>query len=113
MLLLLANQLKAKEAISYEEGEKLFLLISSSIKSKVITIVDFSEVAFVTAPFLNAAFGQLHEVFTNEEIKKHLLIINIENGTKLLLDEVFLRSQEFITDPDSFTKTANSILYGI
>lgn len=113
MLLLLFNYLKTKEAISYEDGEKLFLTISDSIKAGISIVVDFSEVSFVTATFLNAAFGQLVEIFTEKEIKGRLRIINMDDGTKLLLDEVLLRSKEYYSDPESFTETANNILYGI
>lgn len=113
MLLLLFNYLKAKEAISYEDGERLFHEISSSIKSGRITIVDFSGVSLVTATFLNAAFGKLLEVFTENEIKGRLDFINTDDGTKLLIEEVLLRSKEYYSDPEAFTQTTNDIMYGI
>ena len=113
MLLLLFDYFKAKEAISYEDGEKLFLTLSSSIKSGNYIVVDFSEVTFVTATFLNAAFGKLLEIFSEAEIEGHVRIINMDDGTKLLLDEVLLRSKDYYSDPESFTETVNNILYGI
>lgn len=113
MLLLLFNYLKAKEAISYEDGEKLYHEISSSIKSGNITIVDFSEVTLVTATFLGAAFGKLFEIFSEKEIKDQLDFINTDDGTKLLIDEVLLRSKEYYSDPESFSQTTNDIIYGI
>lgn len=113
MLLLIANELKAKEAISFEDGEELFQLMSSSIKSKVYTDVDFSEITFSTSPFLYAAFGQLHEAFATDVINKYIHIININDGTKLIYDEVLSKSRDYGSDPEFFTQTANSIIYGI
>ncbi|MBN1181134.1 MAG: STAS-like domain-containing protein [Bacteroidales bacterium] len=113
LLLLLSNYIKAKEAISFEDGNRLYRKIYSVIKSKKIIRVDFSEIDFVTAPFLNAAFGQLYEHFTESEINDHLIITNLNESAKQLLDDVVLRAKEFYSNPGSFNEIANNIIYGV
>jgi hypothetical protein len=113
LLLLLLNYIKATEAITFEDGDTLFRLVSDVIKSKRNIVIDFSEITFVTTPFLNAAFGQLHEHFTEDEINSHLKIVKLNESTQLLLDEVHLKSKEFYSNPESFTEIVDNIIYGI
>lgn len=113
ILLLLLDIIKADEAISFADGNKLFRIIKDAIKSKQNITVDFSEVTFVTVPFLNAAFGQLFKYFKEDEINNHLKIINLKDDTKLLLEEVIERYKEFYKDPESFTEIVNDMIYGI
>ncbi|MZQ48613.1 MAG: DUF4325 domain-containing protein [Bacteroidales bacterium] len=113
LLLLLLDIIKAHEAISFADGKKLFRIIKDGINSKRKITVDFSEVTFVTVPFLNAAFGQLFKYFKEDEINNHLIIINLKDDTKQLLEEVIERSKEYYNDPESFTEIVNDIIYGI
>lgn len=113
ILLLLLDIIKSDEAISFADGNKLFRIIKGAIKSKQNITVDFSEVTFVTVPFLNAAFGQLFKYFKEDEINNHLKIINLKDDTKLLLEEVIERYKEYYNDPESFTEIVNDMIYGI
>lgn len=59
---------------SYEDGEKIYRLISPAMKRGERVVVSFAGVASVPSAFINAALIRLLEEFSYEDIKSHLVI---------------------------------------
>lgn len=71
------------QASSYEDGQIIFDLISPSLRSGEVVNISFEGIQAVPSSFINAAFVQLLEISTFEQIKESLRIIQ---STKFIND---------------------------
>ncbi|WP_373321463.1 STAS-like domain-containing protein [Vogesella indigofera] len=67
---------RVKTAYTYEDGEKIFRIISKHIKNDETVQLSFSGIDGIPSSFANGCFVKLLEDFSLEKIKSLLLITN-------------------------------------
>ena len=108
--LLLKDILKHDTAITYEDGEKVYGLISQAFIEKKKVILDFQDITLVIPAFLHAAIGELYKDFDSDFLNRHLTFINIEETNKALLDMTMELAQEYFSNPEAFERAVKNTL---
>ena len=104
------EQVGGNAAISVDDGNKVFNLISKSINENLKVILDFNNIKLMTSPFLNAAIGQLYGVFSDDIVKNHLNIINLSDIHIETFKRVVDRAREYFKDKKPFDDIANEMI---
>lgn len=112
LLLLIQEIIKENNAITFEDGNILFERISEVIKYKGKVELDFSQITSISATFLSASVGQLHEHFSDDAISRSLTITNLKDDYKDLLSNVIMRSKVYKQDSESFEDIVENVIYG-
>ena len=102
--LLLKDILQHDKAITYEDGEKVYALISQAFIEEKKVILDFQGITLVIPAFLHAAIGELYKDFDSDFLNNHLILKNIEGTNKVLLDMVIKYTKQYIADPETFER---------
>ena len=108
--LLLKDILKHDTAITYEDGEKVYGLISQAFIEKKKVILDFQDITLMIPAFLHAAIGELYKDFDSDFLNRHLTFINIEETNKALLDMTMELAQEYFSNPEAFERAVKNTL---
>ena len=108
--LLLKDILQHDTAITYEDGEKVYALISQAFIEKKKVILDFQDITLVIPAFLHAAIGELYKDFDSDFLNRHLTFINIEETNKALLDMTMEFAQEYFSNPEAFERAVKNTL---
>ena len=106
--LLLKDILQHDKAITYEDGEKVYALISQALTQEKKVILDFQGITIVIPAFLHASVGELYTDFDSDFLNNHLLLKNIEGTNKVLLDMVIKYTKQYIADPEAFERAIKS-----
>ena len=102
--LFLKDILQHDKAITYEDGEKVYALISQALTQEKKVILDFQGITIVIPAFLHAAIGELYKDFDGDFLNNHLILKNIEGTNKVLLDMVIKYTKQYIADPETFER---------
>ena len=108
--LLLKDILQHDKAITYEDGEKVYVLISQALTKEKKVILDFQGITLVIPAFLHAAIGELYKDFNSDFLNSHLTFINIEETNKALLDMTMELAQEYFSNPEVFERAIKNTL---
>ena len=108
--LLVKNILQHDTAITYEDGEKVYALISQALTQEKKVILDFQGITLVIPAFLHAAIGELYKDFDSDFLNRHLTFINIEETNKALLDMTMELAQEYFSNPEAFERAVKNTL---
>ena len=106
--LLVKNILQHDTAITYEDGEKVYALISQALTQEKKVILDFQGITIVIPAFLHASVGELYKDFDSDFLNNHLILKNIEGTNKVLLDMVIKYTKQYIADPEAFERAIKS-----
>ncbi|GGH58438.1 transcriptional regulator [Filimonas zeae] len=98
----IGDVLHSSFAVSTEQGEMIFKLISNYFTQDNQVAVDFTNVDLIVSTFLNAAIGQLYGEYTTDYIQKHLTIENMSNEDLQVLKLVTDRAKEYFKDKRGF-----------
>lgn len=91
-------------AVSSEDGEMLYKIISRALKNKGKVVLDFNNIELITSTFLNAAVGQLYGAFEQPFLREHLTVENMEEDDLMLLKKVVDRAKEYFRDREAVEK---------
>ena len=108
--LLIKDILQHDTAITYEDGEKVYVLISQAFIEKKKVILDFQGITLVIPTFLHAAISELYKDFDSDFLNNHLTFINIEETNKALLDMTMELAQEYFSNPEAFERAVKNTL---
>ena len=108
--LLVKDILQHDKAITYEDGEKVYALISQALTKEKKVILDFQDITLVIPAFLHAAIGELYKDFDSDFLNNHLTFINIEETNKALLDMTMELAQEYFSNPEAFERAVKNTL---
>ena len=108
--LLLKDILQHDTAITYEDGEKVYALISQALTEEKKVILDFQGITLVIPAFLHAAIGELYKDFDSDFLNNHLTFINIEETNKALLDMTMELAQEYFSNLEVFERAIKTTL---
>ncbi|XLX41864.1 STAS-like domain-containing protein [Ectopseudomonas mendocina] len=99
-------ELTGKNAISMQNGEKLYAALHKKLESGESIIVNFEGVALFASPFFNASIGLLLKDIPIENLQKQLSIINLSDVGRDLLNHVISNALIFHKNTD---KVSNAI----
>jgi hypothetical protein len=95
------EQVGGNAAISVDDGNKVYNLISKSINENLKVILDFNNINLMTSPFLNAAIGQLYGVYDDGKIKNNLSIVNLSDIHIDTFKRVVDRARDYFKNKES------------
>ena len=78
----------AEDAISSDDGQKLYKKLDELLKAEKKAVVDFKNIDLIVSSFLNSAFGRLVKDFDKKTIEKLIRVDNLSKEDKDLLDRV-------------------------
>ncbi|MBN1279563.1 MAG: STAS-like domain-containing protein [Chlorobium sp.] len=99
-----ADMLDNDLCISSEDGQTLFEAISSLIGENKQVIVSFEGVSMLISLFLNAAIGQLYGQFTENEVRRHLVVEGLAADDMELLRGVVENAKKYYSRPMEYDK---------
>ena len=90
--------IKSEFAVSPEDGDLIYNLISKNIKNEDLICIDFDGVDITTTAFLNNAIGTLYKEFNTDILNKFITMNNISDSDLALVKKVIDRAKLTFTD---------------
>lgn len=100
-------ELTGKNAISMQNGEKLYFALHAKLVSGNSVEIDFESVELFASPFFNASIGLLLKDIPIEKLQKQLAITNLSDVGRDLLNHVISNAIAFYKDGDKFSQAIN------
>ena len=96
--------------VASEDGQRVYREIAARLEKKERVILSFAGVDRLTTAFLNAAIGQLYNEFTEDVIRRLLMVSDLDAVSSDLLRRVVVRAKEFFKDPARINFARKNIL---
>lgn len=96
----IVDLISSEFAVSPEDGDIIFNIISNKINEKEHIILDFAEIDIMTTAFLNNAIGKLYNIYTKEQLNKYIRMNNISKTDLNLVKKVIERAKIKFTDEE-------------
>lgn len=96
--------------VASSDGQKVYERMAAALKADKEISISFQNVTALTAAFLNSAIGQLYGVFSEEEIRSHLKVEDIEQDDLALLKRVVDNAKLYFKDPKRYNKAIQEVL---
>jgi len=93
-----------------EDGQKIYQLIQSALNAGNVVQLSFKSVEDLTTAFLNAAVGQLYSEFSEQQIKAHMMVVDVGQDDLVLLRRVVDRAKDFFKNPDRYNVATSEML---
>jgi len=101
--------LVGEACITIEDGEIVYDLIHRELKTGRPVELDFAGVTVFAAPFFNAAFGQLLEDLTSDDLNQLLKVVNLIPLGMEAIKLVIKDSAQYYGDP-AFRKAVDEVI---
>jgi len=95
--------------IIQQDGQKIYEMIYEPLTKGISVTLDFREVTQFASPFFNFAIGQLLRDIKQEDLRKFLKIINLNNVGQHVVERVIENANEYQTDTN-YQKIVEDIL---
>lgn len=114
MQIIITKIINTNFAVTTEDGNSIFQLLSSNFNVGKNIVLDFEGINLMTTAFLNAAIGQLYSnnSYSSDFLNKNLELINVQDTDKHLFPMVVKRAKEYFENKESFEKNSNDAIYG-
>ncbi len=96
--------------VASDDGQKVYERVALALKEGRDVTLSFLNVTGLTSAFLNAAIGQLYGVFSEEHIRAHLQVHDIQPDDLLLLKRVVATAKSYFKDPERFRRVTQAVL---
>ena len=96
--------------VASSDGQKVYERVAAALKAEKEISISFHNVTALTAAFLNSAIGQLYGVFSEEEIRSHLKVEDIEQDDLALLKRVVDNAKLYFKDPKRFNRAIVEVI---
>lgn len=106
----IAIVIDSPSALTQEQGEKVFLIISDSIQRKENITLDFGNVESMISPFLNTAIGKLYGLFTEETISTYLHLKNFPRSKQSTLKIVIENAKRYYSNKEKYASTVKDVI---
>ena len=90
--------------VASSDGQKICDLLTPALKTDGSITLSFRNVTALTAAFLNAAIGQLYGMFSEEQIRSRLKIVDAAPDDLALLNRVVESAKLYFKDPERFNR---------
>lgn len=106
----LVQFLNNTDAVSIEDGEKLFEEIKSLISDNTVCILDFTGIESCITRFLNPAIGQLLGSFNRTTLNNYVKFTNLKDSFVDKLKAVISNASNFYSNKESYNKIVEEVL---
>ena len=96
--------------VASSDGQKICDLLTAALKVDRGIALSFRNVTALTAAFLNAAIGQLYGIFSEEQIRSRLKVVDVEPDDLALLKRVVETAKLYFKDPQRFDQVVRETL---
>lgn len=96
----IVDVISSEFAVSPEDGDIIFNIISNRINEKESIVLDFDGIDIMTTAFLNNAIGKLYNIYTKEQLNKYISMNNISKTDLNLVKKVIKRAKIKFTDEE-------------
>lgn len=96
--------------VSADDGQLVYDQIAAAVRNNRSVELSFLNVSSLTPAFLNPAIGQLYSEFSDELIRKHLSVTDMENDDLALLRCVVETAKRYFKDPKRINIARQQIL---
>ncbi len=86
------------------DGPKICDHLTAALKADRSIALSFRNVSTLTAAFLNTAIGQLYGIFSEEQIRSRLKVVDVEPDDLALLNRVVETAKLYFKDPQRFDR---------
>lgn len=93
-----------------EDGQKVFELVSKSLKGNQNVLLSFLNVEMLTVAFINTAIGQLYKSFSEDTLKRQLTVTDLSDSGVVLLKRVVDTAKIYYKNPGAMEQSINDIL---
>lgn len=97
-----ADIIGSPQAISAEDGQKVFEKIVPLLKEGKQVNISFEQITSIISLFLNVAVGQLYSVFKEEDLKSGLQVSGLADDDLEMLKRVVDNAKRYYANPQSF-----------
>ncbi len=108
MNLLIKNSVGPR-CIIKEDGQRIYDAIHELLKNGDTVTLDFNGVSQFASPFFNFAIGQLLNDISENELRRLLIIENLNESGRLVVDRVIENAAQYHGDKD-YQKIVDDIL---
>ncbi len=105
-----SSVLDSPSALTQEQGEKIYQLVSDSISSKQKIVLDFDGIESMISPFLNNAIGKLYGSYPSETIKEYLSLTNFPTVKQSTLTIVIENAKKFYQNKAAYASTVKDVI---
>ncbi|MDE0041845.1 MAG: STAS-like domain-containing protein [Candidatus Poribacteria bacterium] len=96
--------------VASSDGQKICDHLTAALKADRSIALSFRNVSTLTAVFLNAAIGQLYGIFSEEQIRSRLKVVDVEQDGSALLNRVVETAKLYFKDPQRFDQVVQEIM---
>ena len=82
----LFNVVGSPFCVASSDGQKIYDHVTTAFKANRGIALSFRNVTTLTAAFLNAAIGQLYGIFSEEQIRSRLKVVDVETGRSCVVE---------------------------
>lgn len=105
------REIVGENAVTLDDGEKIYQLIIPSLKSKEKIEIDFLGVKVFASPFFNSAIGRLLKDFSSDLLNSLISFQNLNRIGIDVLKRVIENSKQFYSRPDVQKAVEQTILH--
>jgi hypothetical protein len=99
--------LKSEYALTSEDGKKVFKLITNHLKNKEKVNLSFKKIKMTNVAFFRNAIGKLYRNYSEKFLKDYLIITDLSEGAKFLLNNALELSKFYYRDKNKYKKLIN------
>ncbi len=107
---ILVREIVGENAVTLEDGQEIFDQIRPELGRNGPVELDFSGVAVVSCPFLNAAIGQLLKDLRPEELEGQLKVENLTSVWEDLLHRVIEHAKKYYSSSSDYQAVQARVL---
>ena len=96
--------------VASSDGQKICDHLTTAIKADRGIALSFRNVTALTAAFLNAAIGQLYGIFSEEQIRSRLKVVDVDPDDLALLKRAVDNAKLYFKDPQRFNRVIQEIM---
>ena len=100
----LFNVVGSPFCVASSDGQKIYDHVTTAFKANRGIALSFRNVTTLTAAFLNTAIGQLYGMFSEEQIRSRLKVVDVEPDDLALLKRVVDNAKLYFKDPQRFNR---------
>jgi hypothetical protein len=97
---ILVQELVGENAITLEDGDKIYKIIFTALKSEEMIGIDFLGVKVFASPFFNSAIGRLLKDFSKDTLNRLLSFDNLNPVGTDVVKRVIENSKQFYSHPE-------------
>jgi hypothetical protein len=97
---IVVRELVGENAVTLEDGDKIYQTIFPALKSEEKISIDFTGVKVFASPFFNAAIGKLLKDFIPDALNRLISFLNLNPVGSDVLKRVIENSKQFYGNPE-------------